>query len=81
MIECGEFMDALEALGARFRLDSDRLAVSAPPGALTAEHRAELTQRRDTIERLVRSAVTPWVPELLPLPGDVAVQLTMGEAA
>jgi hypothetical protein len=80
MIECGEFMDALEALGARFRLDGDRLAVSAPPGAITSEHRAELVRRRDTIERLVRSAVTPWGAVAPAESAGVAVQLTM-EAA
>jgi hypothetical protein len=80
MIECGEFMDRLEALGVAFALNGGRLKVSAAPGVLSEAQEAELARRWEVIERLVRSAVTPWGQVSPAGSAGVAVQLTM-EAA
>jgi hypothetical protein len=81
MIECGEFMDGLEALGVACALAGDRLRVSAAPGVLSAAQEMELARRWETIERLVRSAMTPWGQASPGSTSAAAVQLTMGEVA
>jgi hypothetical protein len=80
MIECGAFMDQLEARGVAFTLNSERLKVSAAPGALTEAQEIELARRWEMIEHLVRSALLPWGQSLPASSPAVAVQLTM-EAA
>jgi hypothetical protein len=78
--EIGAFMDEIEARGVTFALAEGRLLIAAPPGALTAQDEAEIVRHRNTIARLVRSAVTPY-GQVAPVAAGVAVQLTMKEAA
>jgi hypothetical protein len=81
MIECGEFMDRLEALGVAFALNGERLRVSVAPGVLSQALEWELARRWEAIERLVRSTVTSWGEASPASTPAAAVQLTMGEAA
>lgn len=81
MIECGGFMDILEALGVVFALnDEGRLKVSVGPGVLAEAQEIELSQRWETIEHLVRSTVIPYGEASPAVATVAAVQLKM-EAA
>ena len=65
-----EFLAHLQSLDVRLSLDGDRLACSAPKGALNAEVKTELQRRKTEIVDFLRSAAisdTFTAPPLVPL--------------
>jgi amino acid adenylation domain-containing protein len=75
-----ELLSALRARDVKVWLQGDRLRLSAPPDALTAEMQAELTRRKSEIVDYLRAAtVSPEIPPLLPAPRDQDLPLSFAQ--
>ena len=57
-----DLLERLDRLDVRTSLDGDRLTVSAPKGALSAELREELGRRRDELKAHLKSKGTTADP-------------------
>ena len=60
-----DLLERLDRLDVRTSLDGDRLTVSAPKGALSAELREELGRRRDELKAHLKSKGTTADPRRL----------------
>ena len=75
-----ELLSALHARDVRVWVDGDRLRVSAPKGALTAELQAELARRKDEIVAYLRAARTSEAaPSLARIPRDGGMALSFAQ--
>ena len=75
-----ELLSALHARDVRVWVEGDRLRLSAPKGALTAELQAELARRKDEIVAYLRAARTTEVaPPITRVPRDGGVALSFAQ--